>query len=80
MCRVLLTSFPLVEPCLEVADLRLLAEHLAAVGVHAGLELAHVPERSWFKVLILQSDITVILALAIQVNFDRLNVKLNQLL
>ena len=43
MCRVLLTSFPLVEPCLEVADLRLLAEHLAAVRVHAGLELAHVP-------------------------------------
>ena len=42
--RVVLTSFSLVEPRLEVADLRLLAEHLAAVGVHAGLELAHVPE------------------------------------
>ena len=46
MCRVVLTSFPLVEPRLEVADLRLLPEHLAAVRVHAGLELAHVPERS----------------------------------
>jgi hypothetical protein len=40
-----LTSFPVFQPILEFLDLRLFAEQLPAVGLHAGLVFADVPRK-----------------------------------